>query len=366
MPQRRRAGKTRQVQRPHDQWIAIAVPAILDETLFEAAQRVSRDNSRWNPRRAEPGHWLLRGLVKCGHCGVGVSCHKMRGRNGTFHRYYYSHNHDPLRAGGEHRRCPERNIRADELDSFVFEQVRDTLLRPEVLLAGEHAVSARREPVADELLEAQLAKLQRKSDAATAELRRLADLYQAGLIDRGELLRRSSEVRDRKERVEQQCDALIAQRKELAQHNALRERIICFSATVGAMIDHLDFEQRQKLLRLIVEQVLVRGWRVEIKLRIPSDEPPNPPDPMPSRKDGLRSIDLDERRQLPAQAETIPTPATVRITPLVLVGPQAPPARGPPPAAHRARRPARGSLLSTTGTSYRQGPWYFFTPPVTT
>ena len=293
VPQRRRAGKTRQVQRPRDQWIAIAVPAILDETLFEAAQRVSRDNSRWNPRRAEPGHWLLRGLVKCGHCGVGVSCHKMRGRNGTFHRYYYCHNHDPLRAGGEHRRCPERNIRADELDSFVFEQVRDTLLRPEVLLAGEHAVSARREPVADELLEAQLAKLQRKSDAATAELRRLADLYQAGLIDRGELLRRSSEVRDRKERVEQQCDALIAQRKELAQHNALHERIIGFSATVGAMIDHLDFEQRQKLLRLIVEQVLVRGWRVEIKLRIPLDKPPNPPDPMPSRKDGLRSIDLE-------------------------------------------------------------------------
>ena len=300
VPQRRRAGKTRQVQRPRDQWIAIAVPAILDETLFEAAQRVSRDNSRWNPRRAEPGHWLLRGLVKCGHCGVGVSCHKMRGRNGTFHRYYYCHNHDPLRAGGEHRRCPERNIRADELDSFVFEQVRDTLLRPEVLLAGEHAVSARREPVADELLEAQLAKLQRKSDAATAELRRLADLYQAGLIDRGELLRRSSEVRDRKERVEQQCDALIAQRKELAQHNALHERIIGFSATVGAMIDHLDFEQRQKLLRLIVEQVLVRGWRVEIKLRIPLDKPPNPPDPMPSRKDGLRSIDRDERRELPA------------------------------------------------------------------
>ena len=294
VPQRRHAGKTRQVQRPRDQWIAIAVPAILDETLFEAAQRVSRDNSRWNPRRAEPGHWLLRGLVKCGHCGVGVSCHKMRGRNGTFHRYYYCHNHDPLKAGGEHLRCPERNIRADELDTFVFEQVRDTLLRPEVLLAGEHAVSARREPVADELLQAQLAKLQRKNDAITAERRRLVDLYQAALIDREELLRRSKEVQDRKQSVEQQCDALIAQRKELARQNALRERIIGFSATVGATIDHLDFEQRQKLLRLVVEQVLVRGWRVDIKLRIPLDKPPIAPDPTPSSKDGLRSVDRED------------------------------------------------------------------------
>ena len=331
VPQRRHAGKTRQVQRPRDQWIAIAVPAILDETLFEAAQRVSRDNSRWNPRRAEPGHWLLRGLVKCGHCGVGVSCHKMRGRNGTFHRYYYCHNHDPLRAGGEHLRCPERNIRADELDTFVFEQVRDTLLRPEVLLAGEHAVSARREPVADELLQAQLAKLQRKSDAANAEKRRLVDLYQAALIDRDELLRRSKEVQDRKQNVEQQRDALIAQRKELAQQNALRERIIGFSATVCASINHLDFDQRQKLLRLVVERVIVRGWRVDIKLRIPLDETPNPPDPTPSSKDRLRSVDRDERRQLPAQAEPVTTPAAVRITPLARVGPQA--LYGRPPVA---------------------------------
>ena len=157
VPDRRLAGKTRQVQRPRDQWIAIAVPAVLDEELFEAAQRVSRNNSQWSPRRVESGYWLLRGLVKCGHCAMSVSCHKMRGRNGTFHRYYYCRNHDPLRAGGEHRRCPERNIRAGELDAFVFEQVRDALLRPDVLLSGEHAVSARREPAADELLQAQLA-----------------------------------------------------------------------------------------------------------------------------------------------------------------------------------------------------------------
>ena len=73
------------------------------------------------PRGAEPGAWLLRGLIECGHCQVGCNCHKMRGRNGTFHRYYYCRNHDLLRAGSEDRRCPERNIRANELDEYVLQ-----------------------------------------------------------------------------------------------------------------------------------------------------------------------------------------------------------------------------------------------------
>ena len=298
VPDRCVAGKMRQVRRPRDQWIAIAVPAILNDELFEAAQRVSRDNSRWNPRRAEPGHWLLRGLVKCGHCEVGVSCHKMRGRNGAFHRYYYCRNHDPLRAGGEHRRCPERNIRADELDAFVFEQVRDTLLRPEVLLSGEQAVSVRREPGADELLEAQLARLKRKIDAVAGERRRLADLYQAAFIAREELLRRGHELQRRERDLQDQRDTLIAQRKELAHQNTLRKRIADFSARVGAAVDDLDFHQRQKLLRLVVEHVLVTGWRVEIQLRIPLDEPPTPPGSGQSSKDRLRSLGSHRGQQL--------------------------------------------------------------------
>ena len=72
--------------------------------------------------------------------------------------------------------------------------------------------------------------------------------------------------------------------------------------------------------------------------------PHHPPCPHPG----------DERRQLQAQAEPIATQTAFRITPLALVGPQAPPTRRPPPAAPRARRPARGALPWTTRTSYRR------------
>ena len=165
---------------------------------FEAAHRAGRDNSQWSPRRTEPGQWLLRGLVKCGVCGVGTNCHKMRGRNGTWHRYYYCRNHDPIKAGGADRRCTERNIRSDTLDTFVFDQVRAALLRPDVLTAGEQALAVRTPTPDDELLAAELARLDRKLDATDAERRRLVDLYQAGLVELPELQRRAADVEHRR------------------------------------------------------------------------------------------------------------------------------------------------------------------------
>jgi site-specific DNA recombinase len=289
------AKRKRQVLRPRDQWIPIAVPAIVGEELFEAAQRVSYDNSKWSPRRTDPNHWLLRGLVKCGHCGVGVSCHKMIGRNGTFHYYYYCSNHDPLRARGEHRRCPERNIRADELDAFVFDQLRATMLRADVLLTGEAAVSARWEAGGDELLATQIARFDRKIDAVAAERRRVADLYQANFIGREELRRRGKELELRRCTLDAQRRALIEQREQLVQQNRLRDRVEGFANKVNATIDRLDFGQRQKLLRLLVDEVRVKGWQVEIRLSIPLDEPPGPPAGGVSSKDRLRSLHEHQR-----------------------------------------------------------------------
>ena len=232
------------MRRPRDQWIPLAVPAIVDEELFDAAQRVSYDNSKWSPRRTEPERWLLRGLVKCGRCGVSVSCHKMRGRNGAFHYYYYCRNHDPLRAGGEHRRCPERNIRADELDAFVFDQVRITMLRPDVLLTGAAAVSTRQEAGDDELLANQIARLDHKINSVAAERRRVADLYQANFIEGEELLRRGHEL-EGGDAIEAQRRALIDQREQLAEHNML-DQVEGFADKVKATIDRLDFCRRQK------------------------------------------------------------------------------------------------------------------------
>ena len=80
--------------------------------------------------------------------------------------------------------------------------------------------------------------------------------------------------------------ALREQRAELARHNHLHQRLAGFAQRVAATLDNLDFEDRQRLLRLLVEKVAVSGWRVEIHLKIPlpddSPEDPRPREPLPA------------------------------------------------------------------------------------
>jgi site-specific DNA recombinase len=322
--------KTSRRERPREQWIPITVPAIVEPDLFERAQRVSRDNSKFNPRGAEPGTWLLRGLVECGHCQVGCSSQKKPGRNGRVYRYYYCHNHDPINAGGRDRLCPERHIRADELDAFVFDKVCSALLDPRQLTAGEGALLTATQPSEDELVAAQLKQLTTALEAADRERTRLLDAYQAGLIDLDQLGRRTQALTDRRDRLSQENHTLSERSSELASQNRLRRGLARFAERVAASLDQLDFDARQRLLRLVVEKVRVQGWRAEIHLKIPlpnndaddnnGGQPPLPTTPpRPSSDVGLRPLYIngeevagEPRRRVLAQERAPVQLATLR------------------------------------------------------
>ena len=80
-----------------------------------------------------------------------------------------------------------------------------------------------------------------------------------------------------------------------------------FSST-STLVGLGSFKQRTSFSKSSVH--LVRGWRVDIKLRIPLDKPPIAPDPTPSSKDGLRSADKHPGELLPDEGS--PEPAAGR------------------------------------------------------
>ena len=189
-------------------------------------------------------------------------------------------------------RCPERNIRADELDEYVFAQVRQALLDPRQLIAAERAVIAGTPADENELVAAQLKRLDSALQTNERERARLLDAYQAGLLELDELTSRTAAITARRDQLTQEKDTLTRRSAELATENRLRRRLAGFAEQIAASLDDLDIEGRRRLLRLVVEKVRVTGWRVEIHLKIPlPDDPPDddPPPPGPEPNNGPSS-----------------------------------------------------------------------------
>jgi site-specific DNA recombinase len=289
---------TRNILRPREEWIEIPVPVIVSDEVFEAAQRVSRDHTYFSPRRSGPGRWLLRRLVVCGHCGVKTYCQDSNGRHGRTLRYYVCNRRRSLEAGGPDRACPQPSTRAEALEVLVWDQLRQALLQPEILRQGQARLGARTGQPDDDLLAAQLNRLDRRLQQTEGERRRVVDLYQMQAIALAEFQTRHREVVERQRQLQQEREALVTERKAVAINHQLARRIDAFADRVRQGIDTLDFEQRQRLVRLLVEQVRVTGPNVQIHLRIPLDEPP-PTDgtdgPPAARAAGERTVSSQVR-----------------------------------------------------------------------
>ena len=95
-----------------------------------------------------------------------------------------------------------------------------------------------------------------------------------------EMQRRATEVSSRRKELQHKRTSLADERATLAHDNQLRSRVHDFAARVHAVIDTLDDTQKQQLLRLLIEDIRVTGWHVQIRLRIALDPPPpQPPQP---------------------------------------------------------------------------------------
>ena len=80
------------------------------------------------------------------------------------------------------------------------------------------------------------------------------------------------------------------------------------------VFDHVDFDHLQTLLRLIVEDVHVTGWHVQIRLRIPlddnPDDPPRPPNPDPG-PDRPGPVSTEDRLRSPGSRQAAVPPQDV-------------------------------------------------------
>ena len=255
-------------ERPREEWIEIPVPAIVSEEVFALAQERLEQNRRLSRRRTiEPS--LLQGILVCNECGYGLS--RISTRTSKRRIYYYRCLGSEGWRYPDGAKCSNRPVRQDYLDELVWKEVIALLEKPELI---HSEIDRRVKQIQDssptkrrkEILEKELIRIRNGID-------KLLDAYQEGLLDLDELRKRVPEIRRRERALKSELHNLEMATAERQTFLHLANNIEDFLKRLRSNADTLDIVERQKILRLIVKEILVGRESIKVRHSIPVTTP---------------------------------------------------------------------------------------------
>jgi site-specific DNA recombinase len=154
------------------------------------------------------------------------------------------------------------------LDELVWKDLSEVITHPEIITAAlQRAQNGAWLP---QELQARRENLRKAKNALQNQLDRLTEAYLNGVIPLPEYQRRRSELEHRQQELEEQEQQLTRQvdrQKELA---GLRDSVVRFSQRIQIGLEHATFEQKRKLVELLIDRVVVKDGDVEIRYVIPT------------------------------------------------------------------------------------------------
>jgi site-specific DNA recombinase len=262
-------------ERAREDWITIAVPPIVSEETFALAQERLQANKIHAPRRTVTPS-VVQGLVSCTKCGYALYRTSTRSSARKIHYYRclgsdaYRHLSGPV--------CNNRPVRQDLLDDVVWTEIVRLLEDPRLiqnelerrLMAAREADPTKRR---DEALRRDLVRIRKAID-------RLLTAYQEGLLPIEELRERMPELRRREQASNAELQAIADQSVTRAAYLRLAETLNTFLTRLRSSAGALDVSERQRIMRLLVKEVLVGDDKIIIRhcIPLPNRSGDGPPD----------------------------------------------------------------------------------------
>jgi site-specific DNA recombinase len=163
--------------------------------------------------------------------------------------------------------CQCRPIRQDYLDELVWEQIMRLLNEPELVRAE---IDRRmKESLSSDPMQQRKIRLERELKRTESQLDKLLDAYQEDLIGLADLRSRAPELRRRQATIEKELEGVALQALEKTRLTQLNASMENFLATLQQSAKTLEIVERQKIVRLIVKQIIVNGDTLSIHHSIP-------------------------------------------------------------------------------------------------
>ena len=246
---------------PHEQCIAIPVPAIIEAAVFDAVQEQLVENKqRQRCACAGGAKYLLQGLVVCKRCGFAMC----GGYNS--HRLYYRCIGNRARRMTDVHVCQSRSIRGEPLEETVWADVRSLLSDPGQIQAEYqrrlNLSAAQGEPGPN------TAKLQKQANQARRQIARLIDAYGEGLIDKVEFEPRIHGARDYLAKLEADLRSQADQQQQMQELRVVIGHLQAFADRVTAGLDGVTMADRREIIRTLVKRIEVDVEEIKIVYRM--------------------------------------------------------------------------------------------------
>jgi site-specific DNA recombinase len=233
-----------------------SVPAIVNEDLWHRAQANLKAHFLFSQRSAKT-QYLLRGLIKCGMCGLSyIGSSRLRG-SGRREIYYTCNGaHTPAVAWARGK-CPAKSIRGVHLEEQIWSDIVSFLRHPEPVL---EKLQARLESdcKGSDQIRKQIARLAELAEQKVNERNRVVSLYRRGLVSETEVDLQMAEIAKEQSALQAQMAEL---RGQIAGAESVGETISSAQALLAKLRQRLQgpitWEQRRRLIEILVADIRV-------------------------------------------------------------------------------------------------------------
>ena len=226
-------------------------------------------------------------MLVCERCGYGLyrTCTQTSARRLYYYRCIGSDAYRLLKGAV----CDNPPVRQDQLDAVVWKEVMQLLEDPHII---QDELNRRLEAAknADPLKQRE-DQLRRDHARLAKGMDRLLTAYQESLVSLEQLRCRMPELRQQDQAIKSELQSLETVAGDQAKYLRLVETLADFHARLQARAETLDVSERQKILRLLVKEVLVGRETITIRhsIRMPNSapdpsgtpRPPHAPEPPP-------------------------------------------------------------------------------------
>src|SRR2546421_2978741 len=276
-PQRRRGVTTPSTtaghERPREEWIEIPVPALVTEESFARAQELLQQN-KIRSRRRTIAPSVVQGLVSCAKCGYAFSRTSTQTSARKIH-YYKCIGSDSWRKLGGPVCDNGQFIRQELLDQIVWAEVIRLLEEPALIqqeLDRRLAAARSSDPTRKGGQ-----SLPRELSHVGKGIERLLNAYQEGVLSIEQLRERMPLLRQRQQALRAELQGIADQTNDRTAFLRLAESLTAFLARLRSAAETLSVTERQRIVRLVVKDVLVGDDTIAIRhsIPIPSGPPQN-------------------------------------------------------------------------------------------